>query len=160
TGTMDRAAYQRDAFVRTREWFSAGRYVITARMQVTTSFISGSVIIGYTRRDRNVRMDFNGGDFLYSIGAKEGKTVFDGISATLRGFRERAFPLHGSTPSLHVKFEPPTNAFLLRILVDGSEVHAYVNDKLIGTYHTTDGQAVEGYVGFASGHGAYLVVAP
>jgi hypothetical protein len=160
TGTMDRAAHQRDAFVRTREWFAAGRYVISARIQCNTSFTSGSVVVGWARRDRNVRLGFSGGDFLYSIGAKEDKTEFDSIHAHLHGLRERDGPLWGSVPGRGVRFTPPTSTFELRILVDGPEVRAFVNDELIGVYHTTDGQAVEGYVGFAAGQGAYLVASP
>jgi hypothetical protein len=160
TGTMDRAAHQRDAFVRTREWIAAGRYAVTARIQVTTSYVSGAVILGYTRRDRNVRFHFDGGDFLYSIGAKDEKFQFDSVGASLHGLKERDGPLWGSTPHHRIKFPSPTNTFTVRLLVDGPQVHAYVNDELIGTYHTTDGSAVEGYVGFASGQGAYLVAAP
>jgi hypothetical protein len=160
TGTMDRAAHQRDAFVRTREWFPAGRYTISARIQCTTSFTSGAIVVGCTRRDRNVRFSFHGGDFLYSIGAKDDKTEFESIHASLQGLRERDGALAGAIPSRGVRFNPPTNTFSVRILVDGPEVHGYVNDELIGTYHTTDGHAVEGYVGFAASQGAYLVGAP
>jgi hypothetical protein len=157
TGVMDRAAHQRDAFVRTREWIPAGRYVISARIQCNTSYTAGAVVFGYSRRDRNVRLGFNGGDFLYSIGAKDEKTEFHAINTHLHGLRERDNGLWGSAPGRPVEFKPPTSTFQLRILVDGPEARAYVNDELVGTYHTTDGQAIEGYVGFAAGQGAYLV---
>lgn len=78
----------------------------------------------------------------------------------MTGLRERDGGLWGSTPGYHVKFKPPTNSFLLKLLVDGPQVYAYVNDELVSTYHTTDGSAIEGYVGFGSGQGAYLVSSP
>jgi hypothetical protein len=160
TGTMDRSAHQRHAFVRTREWLPAGRWVLTARIQCTTSFTAGAVIVGYSRRDRHVRVGFSGGDFLYSIGAKEDKTEFEAIDASLQGLKEREWTLWGANPHKHVKFDPPANTFTLRVLVDGPDVRAYVNDDLIGTYRSPDGQAVEGHIGFAASQGAYLVGAP
>ena len=37
---------------------------------------------------------------------------------------------------------------------------AFVNGDLVGTYHTSDGQPLEGYVGFASSFGAFRAEAP
>jgi hypothetical protein len=157
TGITDRAAHQRDAFTRTREWIAAGRYVISARIQCNTSFTAGSVVFGFSRRDRNVRLGFSGGDFLYSIGAKEEKTEFGGINTHLHGLREREGGLWGSAPGHRVEFKPPSGSFVLRILVDGPAARAYVNDQLVGAYHTADGHAIEGCVGFAASQGAYVV---
>ena len=72
------------------------------------------MILGYTRRDRNIRFHFGGGDFLYSIGAKEEKTMFDSIHASLQGLKERDGAALGRDPGRGVKFTPPTNTFVLR----------------------------------------------
>ncbi len=160
TGETDRYSAWQHAFTRSKQWIGAGAYAIRMKVQATTSFISGAAILGWTRRDRNVRVGFSCGDFLYSIGAKDAANKFDSVHCNLWGLRERDGALWGSNPGRTVKLKTPSNTFDLDIYVDGAQAYAFLNGTLVGTYHTLDGAPIEGYVGFASGQGAYLVKAP
>ena len=40
-------------------------------MQFTTSHANGCVVIGYGRRDLNLRLNFGAGDFMYAIGESD-----------------------------------------------------------------------------------------
>ncbi len=157
TGSLDRHAHQRDAFARSRLWNAPGRYRVKARIHITTSFVSGSVVLGYTRRDRFVRLGFSAGDWLYAIGKKEDKTEIDSVGFHFHGSRVRDHHLAGASPSRTVEFKSPRTSFELELLVDGGMVQAWVEGEFIGTYHTQDGASLEGFLGFAAGQGAYRV---
>ena len=149
-----------DAFVRTREWIRAGRYVITARIQVH------DVVRG---RGRDPRLHAAGPERPACTSTGAISSTRSGPRRTRRSSSRSAEPprpegtrrrLWGALPGTGVRFKPPTNNFSLRILVDGAQVHAYVNDELHRHVPHDRRPAVEGYVGFAAGHGAYLVAAP
>ncbi|MEM7306233.1 MAG: hypothetical protein AAF682_06165 [Planctomycetota bacterium] len=160
TGTMDRAAHQRHAFTRSSHWHLPGRYRVSARVQLTTSFVDAALVLGYTRRDRNVRLGFSAGDFLYAIGSKEGAEEIESISWNLTGRFMREGALPGSHPRGKVDFGRTVSAFQLDLLVDGPKVQVFVDGKPRGTYHTPDGAPIEGYVGFATRTGAIKVHHP
>ncbi len=160
TGSLDRRAHQRDAFARTDEWLLPGTYRVRTRVRITTSFVSGAVVIGHTRRDRNVRFDFSAGDFLYSIGAEEEQTEIDSVAWSLTGLRDRDGALPGARPGGQHDFGRPVPAFELELLVDGASVTAFAGGERLGTYHTVDGAPIEGHVGFAVSMGAIEVQRP
>ncbi len=160
TGQLDRAAHYRHAFVRTTDWIPPGRWRVTARVQFTTTFVDGCVAVGWTRRDRNVRFEFSGGDYMYSIGQKENAAELDSVWGSLHAVRDGESPGAGQTVGEKIEFEHPSTSFLLELLVDGPLVVAYVNGRLIGSYHSADGQPVEGTIGFGSSFGAYRVERP
>lgn len=160
TGVLDRASHQRHAFVRSQEWVHAGSYLFTAKVHFTTSFNSGAIVLGYTRRDRNLRLSFSAGDFLYAIGQKEEAAELESVRVSLGGLRVRDAHLGGALANKNVKFGRPSSWFSVELLVDGPVVHAWVDDSYLGSYHTVDGQPIEGAIGFAMGQGAVRIEAP
>ncbi|MBL8898854.1 MAG: hypothetical protein JNM84_14540 [Planctomycetes bacterium] len=160
TGGFDRASHQRDAFVRSREWIAAGRYTLRLKVHFTTSFNSGAIVLGYGRRDRNLRLHFSAGDFLYAIGQKEELAALESVHVSLHGLRVRDGHLGGALSSRNVDFGRPTSSFEVVLWVDGARAHAWVHGQYIGTYHTVDGQPIEGHIGFAMGQGAVRIEAP
>ncbi|MCZ6598427.1 MAG: hypothetical protein O7B99_12365, partial [Planctomycetota bacterium] len=157
TGQLDRRAHQRHAFTRSDLWLAPGTYKVSCRVQLTTSYVSAAMVIGYARRDRNVRVGFTAGDFLYAIGNKEGAKEIQSVHWSVRGLRTRDGALPGSRPRGTVDFGRPRTAFELELLVEDAAVHVYVNGERRGTYHTVDGAPIEGYVGFATSMGAIRV---
>jgi hypothetical protein len=160
TGTMDRSAHQRQAFVRSTRWNLPGRYVVSAQVQLTTSFVDAALVIGYTRRDRNVRVHLNAGDFLYSIGVKEGAEEIKSVGWRCDGLFDRDNALPGARPGGVVDFGRPVSAIHVDLLVDGATLHVIVDGAERGTYRTADGAPIEGYAGFATGMGAIKVQRP
>lgn len=160
TGKLDRRAHQRHAFVRTEDWLLPGTYRIRARIQFTTSYVSGAMLIGSTRRDRNLRLQFNAGDFMYAIGESEEEPTFESFHWSVTGLRDRDGPLSGSLPRGKFEFDHPVPAFDLELFVDGPAVEVTINGRRVGLYHTVDGAPIEGYLGFATGMGAIRVQKP
>lgn len=160
TGRLDPRAAQRDAFVRTRERAEGGAYRVRARIRFTTSYASGALVLGFTRRDRSVRLRFSAGDFLYSIGEKDDAAELDGVDWGLSGGYERESRLPWSSPAGRFEFEAEKAAFDVELLVDGAAAHASIDGVRVGSYHTPDGAPIEGHVGFAASMGAYLVQRP
>ena len=160
TDTMDRRAHQRHAFARSKLWMEPGRWRLSTRVHFTTSYVSGALIIGYTRRDRQVRMGFNAGDFNYAIGRSEEANKLEQVNCSLGGLRIRDGHLPGSLSHRTVKFADARESMRVEILVDGAMAQAWVEGELIGTYHTADGLPVEGYLGLAMGQGAVRMEAP
>ncbi len=160
TGRLDRAAHQRHAFVRTRDWLLPGTYRIRMDVQFTTSYVSGAVILGYTRRDRNVRFGFTAGDFMYAIGESEDEPKFEEVSWSLRGLFQRDGALAGSVPRGTHAFGKPRSGFKLELLVDGATAHVFIDGEYEGTYHPADGMPIEGTIGFATSFGAVRIGTP
>lgn len=160
TGLLDRAAHQRHAFVRSQESFRAGRYVLRTRVHFTTSFVSGCVVLGLQRRDRNLRLRFSAGNFLYSIGRSEDAGKTDKVSLRIDGLRSRGGRLPGSHPGTDVEFEQPSSWFDLELRIAGPCVHVHVNGEHRFTYATPDGAPIEGAIGFAMGQGAVRLQEP
>lgn len=157
TGSLDPRAHQRDAFVRTNAWIDAGAYRLRCRVRFTTSFASGALVLGHARRDRNVRLAFSAGDFLYSIGEKQEAAALESVAWNLGGLYEREGALPGARPGGQHEFPAPTPAFRLELVVDGGSVHVAIDGRRVGTYHTADGAPIEGHVGFASSFGAFEI---
>ena len=163
TGTADRRASQLHAFTRSNAWHPRGRYLIRARIFPATSYLSGALVLGYSRRDRNVRVHFTGGDFLYSVGAAEKKDtlhMFSDVRISIAGLRPREASLRGAQPDARIRFRSPRSSFRLEALLDGDAVHVWVESQLVGTYRMLDGAPIEGAIGFAASMGAYRVQAP
>ncbi|MAF65263.1 MAG: hypothetical protein CMJ84_06350 [Planctomycetes bacterium] len=160
TGRLDRASHQRHAFARTAEWQRAGRYAVRARVRFTTSYVSAALVLGYTRRDRNLRVHLSAGDFQYAIGKKEESEEIEGVGWRVAGLRDRDGPLSGSLRGGRAVFDSPRAHFSLEAVVDGAALHLWIEGEHVGTYHTVDGQPIEGFVGFATGMGAIEVIEP
>ncbi len=156
SGLKDKRAHQRHAFVRSLLWLPPGSYTFKTWVQPTTSFASGAIIVGYTRRDRGVRVHFSTGDFLFSIGKREtsDKKRQKEITFSIRGGwgRESQFP--GSRPRKKLKFPSSVDGFNLEIQVRGPELTLLINGKETLHYLTPDLSTIEGNIGFAMGQGA------
>jgi hypothetical protein len=159
TGTLDREAHQRDAFVRTVEWFAPGEYVLRGRVHLTTSYVSGAFIIGHGRRDRSVRLFFSSGDFDYATGRNDAKSSDGRIEFRLDGRWERDGRLpdskrNGSTALVG------EGAFDFVVHVRGPRLVVTINDDLRLSYSSHDAAPLEGPIGFAMSMGAIRVQQP
>lgn len=160
TGTADRQSYQHDAFARSQLWLDPGCYSVKARITPTTSYMSGTLVLGYTRRDRNVRFHFTAGDFLFAIGDKDEAAALDKLDWYLEGKRDRDYGLPGAVTGGQFGFPQTVSSFELELVVDGPTAHAFVDDKFVATYTTADGSPIEGFVGFAVSYGDIKVQNP
>jgi hypothetical protein len=160
TGTMDRAAYQRDAFARSERWILPGSYAIAADVRLTTSFVDAAVVLGYTRRDRGVRVVLSAGDFLYSVGGKDEAPEIKSVSFRVDGLFPREGALPGALPGGQVDLGRPVSSFRVELLVDGPTLAVAIDGQVRGTYCAPDGVPLEGCVGFATSMGAIEVARP
>lgn len=157
TGTVDRHAAQIHCFAIAPEWVLPGTWRLDARIRFTTSFVNGAVIFGYADRESNLRFSFSAGDFMYAIGKSQKEPEFNDMHWSLTGLRDRDGGLPGSTASGGFGFESRQSSFALTLMVDGALVEASINGTVVGRYHTVDGAAVEGLIGFATSMGAIEV---
>lgn len=155
TDTMDRDARGGDAFVHSLEWQDPGRYRLTAKIEQTTQFYSGGVLLGYTRRDRNIRFGFSGGDYRFATKESETREENYGFNWSLNGLYARQRTLSGG-----VGFDRRKTTWDLSILVDGPTVEVFVDDKRIATLTTLDARPIQGYFGFYTSTGAMRVIEP
>ena len=160
TGSMDRAAHHGHAFTRSDRYVLPGHYRISTRIKFTTSYVSGAVIFGMTRRDLNLRFNFSAGDLMYAIGESQEEPAFDAVPWSVSGRWTRDGALPGSVASGRAAFEKKLPAFDLDLEVEGPAVRVLINGDWAGTYHTVDGAPIEGHVGFASGYGAFIAQQP
>ncbi len=160
TGNLDRRAHNRHAFTRTSATQAAGRYAISCKVQFTTSFVSAALILGDTRRDRNIRLKFSAGDFLYSIGKNEEAETLDALNWHVDGLRERDPQLVGAQSRGKVKFDSARSNFELLAIVDGAVAHFWIEGQYLGAYHDALGIPIEGHVGFATSQGAIRIIEP
>ena len=160
TGTLDRTSHQRHAYAHTLRPEPEGRYAISCRIQFTTSYVNGALVLGHGRRDRNVRLSFSAGDFLYAIGKKDETKDIEKVGWRISGLRERDGPLSGSTSGGTVKFSEPRSNFELLAIVDGAAVHFWIEGDFLGSYHDATGTPIAGHIGFATGQGAIRVIEP
>ncbi|MEC8653597.1 MAG: hypothetical protein VXY92_13665 [Planctomycetota bacterium] len=160
TGVLDRRAQQRHAFAHTVNWIDPGHYVLRGRVHWTTSYVSGAIVFGYTRRDRNVRLGFSAGDFQYAIGKSETNGRKGRVRLSLAGLWERDGNLPDGRRSQTVEIPEEQNWFEYELVVRGPRVDVRVNGESIMNYGVHDGTPIEGYVGFATSTGALRVQQP
>jgi tetratricopeptide (TPR) repeat protein len=154
TGTVDRGAAQVDCFALAPEWILPGSWRLDVRIRFETSFVAGAIVFGYSEREENLRFGFNAGDFLYATGVSNKEPEFTSVGWGIDGLRERDGGLPGSTTGAGFPFGQRQSSFEVSLVVDGSLVNAYIDGKWLGCYHTADGAAIEGQIGFATGMGS------
>ena len=81
------------------------------------------------------------------------------MSLSLRGLWDRESPLY-SQRRAPVLFDKPSSHFDLEVRVSGPTAMVLVNKELRFTYSTPDLSPIEGYIGFAMGHGAVRLQQP
>ena len=162
TGTIDRQAHQRDAFVHTVAWQAPGAYVLRGRVHFTTSFVDGCIIFGHTRRDRDLRLHFSAGDYRYAIGKQEHNEGTGRLDLDLRGLWERDGndKLPGTSPHRSLELPNEQAWFDYALHVRGPRVMLEINGEAVLRYAVHDGAPIEGHVGFAMGQGAIRVQQP
>jgi hypothetical protein len=159
TGTLDRHAHQRDAFVHSTAWQSAGDYVLRGRVHLTTSYASGAIVFGHTRRDRALRLSFSSGDFAYATGRNEVRADNGRVAFELQGGWDR----DGQLPDTKVSQSAPLQGegtFEYEITVRGPRVDVRIGGEPLLRWSVHDGTPIEGRVGFAMGMGAIRVQQP
>lgn len=159
SGLIDRQAHQRHAFVHTAEWFGPEPYVFKTKVHFTTSFVRGAIILGFTRRDRNIRLGFSAGDFLYAVGRKGEAAKTQRIEFTMRDLwrRQKYFPGWRVKP---FRFDKQTSHFDLEIRVDGARAEVFIEGQPYYTYTTPDRSPIRGAVGVAMSQGAVRLQDP
>lgn len=155
TDTMDRDSHNRDAYVMAKEWMEPGRYTLRTKIEQTTAFFHGGVVVGWSRRDRNIRFDFAGGDSQYASGESESNMAGNGFGWKLDGLYSRQSPRRGS-----VGFEREKTTWALELRVDGPTMEAWVDGDFVGRITTLDARPIQGYIGFYTSTGAIRVIAP
>ncbi len=162
TGALDRHAHQRDAFVHTVAWQGPGAYVIRGRVHFTTSYASGAIVFGHTRRDRGLRLRFTSGDFDYATGRSERADRSGRVSFELLGMWERdgQMPAMDLSHAVEVKGSTEAPSFAFALHVRGPRVLVEIDGEARIRYSVHDGAPIEGQIGFATGMGAIRVQQP
>ncbi len=160
TGVLDRRAHQRHAFAHTVAWQAPGHYVIRGRVHWTTSYISGAIVIGYTRRDRNIRIGFSAGDFRYAIGKSERNGGEGRVRLSLRGLWERDDQLPKMRSNTTIELPEKQNWFEYELHIRGPRIQVIINGEPEMNYAVHDGTPIEGHIGFATSTGAIRVQQP
>jgi len=155
TDTIDRASHSRDAFVHALEWQDPGRYVVRAKVEMTTSYVNGALLLGWMRRDRNLRASFNGGDYNYAIGESEARSASDGLGWSLTGLFARG----GNVGGGH-SFHGDRTTFEITAVVDGPTLELSFDGDEKTAWTMLDGRPIQGLVGFLTSQGAIRVIAP
>jgi hypothetical protein len=156
TDTIDRASHARDAFVHTLSWQDPGRYVVRAKVELTTAFVSGGLTVGWLRRDRNVRIGFAAGDWDFAAGESDERDATMNISWSIDGLYARG----GGQGGVHGFNGADRTTFQVEARVDGPTLELYLDGELASAWTTLDGRPIQGHVGFYTGQGAVRVIAP
>lgn len=160
TGVLDRRAQQRHAFAHTVDWQAPGHYVIRGRVHWTTSYVNGAIVLGYTRRDRNIRIGFRAGDFQYAIGKSDRNDREGRVRLSLEGLWERDGKLPRTRVRTSVELPEKQNWFEYELHIRGPRVEVIINGEQEMNYAVHDGTPIEGHIGFATSTGAIRVQQP
>ena len=159
TGDMERRGGGR-SFLRADRWMLPGSYSVSTRVAFTTGSNSFLAVVGWTSRERNVRLRLTASDVSYARGEKESSPEFKSVGWSFNGLRTRDGGLPGSARSGSVSIGRSQTSVELELLVEGSAVSAWIDGQYAGTYHTIDGAPIEGYVGFGTQSGAVALSPP
>ncbi len=159
TGDMDRRGGGK-SFLRADRWMLPGSYSISTRVSFTTGSNSFLAVLGWTSRERNVRLRLTATDWDYARGEKDSSAEFKSVNWAFDGLRPRDSGLPGSARAGAVTVTKSQTSVQLELLVEGSAVSAWIAGEYAGTYHTIDGAPIEGYVGFGTASGAVALSPP
>ena len=159
TGDMDRGGGGK-SFLRADRWMLPGSYSISTRVSFTTASNNFLAVLGWTSRERNVRLRLTAQDWEYATGKKDSSAEFKSVNWAFDGLRTRDGGLPGSVRSGSVSVNNSQTSVQLELLVEGSAASAWIAGRYAGTYHTIDGAPIEGYVGFGTASGAVALSPP
>ncbi len=155
TDTMDRNAAWRDAFLLSDRWMEPGRYRVKMQVEQTTAMFTGGIVLGYTRRDRQVRFEISGGDVDFATGRTAQRESGGGVSWSLDGMYARGGGMNSA-----FAFDSGGTTFALEFLVDGPTVIVIAQGREIGRFTTLDARPIQGHIGFYTSYGALRIVTP
>jgi hypothetical protein len=155
TDTMDRNSRRRDAFVLSQAWQDPGRYRLRAKIEMTTAWLDAGIVLGWTRRDRAVRLNFRGGDWRYAVGQTEQRGQVGRLGWGITGNYVMPDRVTGSH-----RFQGDGSTFDLEVLVDGPTVELFLDGERVGAWTSLDARPIQGHVGFYTSTGAMRVVTP
>jgi hypothetical protein len=146
-------------FVRSREPVEAG-YVFRARVVLLTPYVSGAIVFGHRRKDRNVRLYLEAGDRPRPDAGPQKRVQHR--TAMLRLSTRRPFDgIHRDGEwTREVKVDPVLNSFDLAVRVEGSRISFSAEGEELASLVDAEGMPVDGAIGFASGGGAFRVESP
>ncbi|MFK7742688.1 MAG: hypothetical protein AB8H80_20415 [Planctomycetota bacterium] len=159
TGVLDRKSRQVHAFAHSVEWLEPGHYVLRGRIHWTTSYVSGAIVIGHTRRDRGIRIGFSAGDFAYAVGRSEQNDAGK-VRLSLKGMWERDGQLRSGNTRVSVDVPNRQNWFAYELHVRGPRIEVVAAGETLMRYAVHDGAPIEGPIGFAVRQGAIRVQQP
>jgi len=151
TGKIEAASPSRTAVVFSDLWFDAGRYAVSMQIEPTTAILSGGVTLGWSRRDRNIRIGMSQADRRYASGERDEYQV-EALNWSVDGLYARQSAIRGThtmagTRSFHE----------LTLEVDGPTLDVFYDGKLMTTLSTLDRSAIHGKLGFYTSQGAMKV---
>jgi len=155
TDTMDRNSIRRDAFVLSQAWQDPGRYRLRAKIEMTTAWLDAGIVLGWTRRDRAVRLSFRGGDWRYAVGQTDQRGQVGRLGWGITGNYVMPDRVTGSH-----RFQGDGSTFDLEVLVDGPTVELFLDGERAGAWTSLDARPIQGHVGFYTSTGAMRVVTP
>lgn len=154
---LQRTLFNRHVFVASEPPLGAGAYRVSARFALTTAYADSSLVLGQTRRDRALRVDFRAGDWRVATGRSDEEVVVDAVQWTMGARFLRAGGLPGLRPRGRMPFEKPRTSFEVEVLVDGPSATLSINGMRAGTWTDPEGRDVEGRLGFAIRSGAVRI---
>ncbi|QDV06956.1 hypothetical protein Poly30_24740 [Planctomycetes bacterium Poly30] len=159
TGRFDRNGGGR-SFVRASRWMLPGTYRIQTRMNFTTAYATGLIVLGWSSRERNIRIPLTAGDVQYAIGESDEEPSFDKVNWRFDGMRTREGGLWTSVRGGAIELDPPSASIEIELLITGPVASLWIAGQFAGSYHTVDGAPIEGYVGFGTMSGTIAVAPP
>lgn len=159
TGRFDRNGGGR-SFVRSSRWMLPGTYRMKTRVNFTTSFGSALVVLGWSTRDRNIRISLTAGDVEYAIGETDEEPSFDKVRWRFDGMRTREGGLATSVRGGAIELKPAGASVEIEVLITGPVASLWIAGQFAGSYHTVDSAPIEGYIGFGTARGAVAVAPP
>ncbi|MEM8712416.1 MAG: hypothetical protein AAGG01_15800, partial [Planctomycetota bacterium] len=117
------------------------------------------LVIGWTTRDRNIRIRLTAGDVEYAIGETDKEPIFDTIRWRFDGMRTRESGLVSSIRGGNLELKPPGASVELELLVTGPVASLWLGGQYAGSYHTIDSAPIEGHIGFGTSRGS-VAIAP
>ncbi|MEM1449271.1 MAG: hypothetical protein AAGI22_09150 [Planctomycetota bacterium] len=148
------------SFVRASRWMLPGSYSVRTNVRFTTAYNTAVAVVGWTSRERNVRLQITAGDWAYAVGDKDEEPRFDSVRWGFDGMRTRDAGLPGSARGGAIVLGSSSTSVTLELLVEGAAVSAWIAGQYAGTYHTIDGAPIEGFVGFGTSNGAVRLAPP
>jgi hypothetical protein len=150
TSGFRRDAGVRKFFFRSKEWL-AGTYTVRTRVRLVSAHLNAALMIGHTRHDRALVLNFSGGDWAYAVGRKKETAGFAGVHVSLSD--RRSYDGGVSRMSKHVAFASRKTSFLVTVRVSGSFVRVFIDDRAVLSHRTATGIPIAGRVGFYLGSG-------